>query len=748
MSKRARRILFTSLVLLVAAAIVAIVFTSQPRRGRGPAAQTPPATPALPAPPESPATAEPPPDEQAVTSDQPQAQEPPTEPAKPISGVQAMAAGNDLGPRDQPPQSLGSLDPRRDIVHVEFSRSGASIARVAFTGIWQTAAAKRQAERYQAQLQPEEPFHPPADLESQRYVLQDLARAHGVMVNGTLVNLQTADAWSETAPGTFESRIVDESGEPLLHITRQFSLGENYNITLKQRVRNVSNQTLDVQWSQLGPTDLSADSGYIDRRRFDFGYLPDPQRQPDLVLTGEFESDRSAVLKLHDKALEATDEQQRSLHRTLWPNSTSGARGYHLAWFASMNRYFSVGIHPTAEDVARGVRSLEGIVSEIRFDVFAITAQDKGIYTTIRSPMISLSPGAEQSINLGLYAGPLDRDVLAQPPYGLLAMREMILYSMGGCCTFLTFQWLAKLLLNFLSFLHDFVVFDWGVAIMLLVVVVRILLHPLTKKSQINMMRFGKQMSAMKPELDKIQKKYASDRQRLQQEQMKLMREHGVNPLNMLGCLPMFLQMPIWIALWAMLYFAFDIRHQSAFYGLFQAFGNWQFLGDLSSPDYFWLLPGDGFSVLGVRIDALNLLPLLLGVVFFIQQKYMSPPPSPNMTPEQMQQQKIMKVMMVVMMPIFLYKAPSGLTLYIFTSTLIGIMESKYIRSHIDQLDLGKPGAETGGGAGGGGGGGPTGPRDKPKKPKDSLGRLWAEKLEAARAKRKAEPSRSFKKRK
>jgi membrane protein insertase Oxa1/YidC/SpoIIIJ len=96
-----------------------------------------------------------------------------------------------------------------------------------------------------------------------------------------------------------------------------------------------------------------------------------------------------------------------------------------------------------------------------------------------------------------------------------------------------------------------------------------------------------------------------------------------------------------------------------------------------------------------------------------------------------------MKVMMVVMMPVFLYKAPSGLTMYIFTSSCIGILESKYIRSHIDQLDLGKAS---------GGSGAPL--QRPPKKPKDSLARLWAEKLEAARAKRNQEPPRTFKKRK
>jgi membrane protein insertase Oxa1/YidC/SpoIIIJ len=112
----------------------------------------------------------------------------------------------------------------------------------------------------------------------------------------------------------------------------------------------------------------------------------------------------------------------------------------------------------------------------------------------------------------------------------------------------------------------------------------------------------------------------------------------------------------------------------------------------------------------------------------------MSPPPTPNMTPEQLQQQKIMKVMMVVLFPLMLYKAPSGLTLYIFTSSCIGILESRYIRQHITELELNPPK--------------PRDPGDK--KPKDRLARMWADKLEAARAKRaqQQQGQRSFKKRK
>jgi YidC/Oxa1 family membrane protein insertase len=109
-----------------------------------------------------------------------------------------------------------------------------------------------------------------------------------------------------------------------------------------------------------------------------------------------------------------------------------------------------------------------------------------------------------------------------------------------------------------------------------------------------------------------------------------------------------------------------------------------------------------------------------MGFIFFIQQKYMSPQ-SMATTPEQASQQKIMRVMMVVLFPLMLYSAPSGLTLYILTSSTVGILESRRIRKHIDELPL-EPN--------------PVGPKTQDgKKSKDKQGRAWADAMEARRKK-------------
>jgi YidC/Oxa1 family membrane protein insertase len=238
--------------------------------------------------------------------------------------------------------------------------------------------------------------------------------------------------------------------------------------------------------------------------------------------------------------------------------------------------------------------------------------------------------------------------------------------------------------------------------------------------------------------MDRIQKKFKDDRKRLQQEQMQLFREHGVNPLQMLGCLPMFLQTPIWIALWAALYFAFDLRQEPAFYGVFQMFGGWAFLGDLAQPDHcFWTFDKP-FRLFVFEVSGINLLPFLLGGIFWVQQKYMTPR-SAAMTPEQETQQKIMRIMMVVLFPVMLYSAPSGLLLYIITSSSVGIMESRFIRRKVDQMDFdtiipakagGKSGAKSG---------------------KDAQSKAYQKMLDRRKQetqRKRSGPDRSFKKRK
>jgi len=776
MSPRARRILIPLLVAVLALGVVAIMIFSPARSRTAPAAvpgapaaaatgQGEPApVPADEAEGRTPAGQEPIADQTAQTPP-----EVPAEPAEPspdvpevnLSGLIATAPPAGVSGHDILPASLGSLDPADAPMRLEFSRAGAALKAITLSGIWETAAAHRQAEAYYAATRKGQPPKKPLPDEKLRYLLQKeqllknlrlpggitvpILAANQITINGTAVNIldYTPDpqtngriyVWAETAPGVFQTVIVNDADEPILRITRRFVLGDGYDITLQQHLENLTGRPLAVQFSQFGPGDLRQDrSRYMDRRRFRFGYL-DPQRDPQ----------RQYVLSSDSSLLFERNKLAKEENTRVWPNAESVDNGYELSWFAATNRYFALAVHPVLDGQGKGNKALIDEVAEILHEESFLNPakpeQPTLIFTYLNSPVSTIEAGGTLALDLGIYAGPLDREILEKKePYVSLNMRHLILFQMSSMCAFCTFQWLAHLLLGFLSLLHDYILFDWALAIIALVIVVRTLLHPLTKKSQVSMQRFGKVMGEMKPEIEKLQKKYPNDPKKVQQEQMKLMRERGANPLQMLGCLPMFLQTPIWIALYAMLYFTFDLRQEPAFFGLFQKVtgGMWPFLADLSAADHCFGELATPTTFLMWNVTGINILPILMGLIFFVQQKYMSPPPSPTMTKEQLTQQKMMKVMMVVLFPLMLYSAPSGLTLYILTSSSIGILESRYVRRHIKEMDLNPAKKE-------------NKKKRKKVKSRDPQGRAYAaslERLEEKRRRKQKGPEKKYKKRK
>jgi YidC/Oxa1 family membrane protein insertase len=145
-------------------------------------------------------------------------------------------------------------------------------------------------------------------------------------------------------------------------------------------------------------------------------------------------------------------------------------------------------------------------------------------------------------------------------------------------------------------------------------------------------------MQALQPKIQAMKEQFPDDPQRQGQEQMKLFKDEGVNPLG--GCIPMIIQMPVWFALYSVLLFSVDVYHAEFFY-----------LRDLSSPDPWGVLP------------------TLVGVLMVLQQRLT--PMSPSMDPTQ---QKIMRMMPLVFVFI-MYSFPSGLALYILVNTILSILQ-------------------------------------------------------------------------
>jgi YidC/Oxa1 family membrane protein insertase len=294
------------------------------------------------------------------------------------------------------------------------------------------------------------------------------------------------------------------------------------------------------------------------------------------------------------------------------------------------------------------------------------------VLITLETTDVTLQPGQQQELAASVFFGPRQRDLLRNAYYSSPAMQFFHTLEISGSCAFCTLQWLVNGLMYLLSFFH-WVTGDWGVAIILLVLVVRGVLHPITKRSQINMAKFSK----MGPEIERLKKKHGDDKDALNRAMMQFYKQNGAAPI--LGCLPMLLQMPIWIALYAGLSTTFELRHQPFLYG-------YTWIHDLAKPDHLIeFAPQNQINFFFLHIDGINVIPFLLAIAFFLQFK-MQPKP-PTMTPEQEQQQKMMKWMTTFLFPLMLYTSPSGLTLYILTSTTLGIIENKIIRNHIKERE-------------------------------------------------------------
>jgi YidC/Oxa1 family membrane protein insertase len=215
-----------------------------------------------------------------------------------------------------------------------------------------------------------------------------------------------------------------------------------------------------------------------------------------------------------------------------------------------------------------------------------------------------------------------------------------------------------------------------GICIILITVVVRGMLHPFSRRTMINAKKMQAKQEKLSPEIKKLNELYKDDFQKLQQEKMKLYRQHGINPAAAMGgCFLLLMQMPVFMGL----YYALQ---ESIFLRLESVFGHW-WIPNLSAPDMlvwwsesipFISNPDDlgGMIYLGPYF---NLLPLVaVALMMWVQSKLM--PKSDD--PQVQMQQKMMKIMMIMML-FFFYKSPAGLAIYFICSSVWGMIERQLI---------------------------------------------------------------------
>ncbi|MEM7260557.1 MAG: YidC/Oxa1 family insertase periplasmic-domain containing protein [Planctomycetota bacterium] len=252
------------------------------------------------------------------------------------------------------------------------------------------------------------------------------------------------------------------------------------------------------------------------------------------------------------------------------------------------------------------------------------------------------------------FIGPKAPELLAR--YEDRGYTELVYYGdyLGGLVR--GFLWLMRFFQGLIG--------SWGIAIVLLTLVVKLLLHPINKRNQGMMQRQSIRMKELQPKMDKLKEQHKNDPTRATREIQQLLRDENVNPLALFGgCMLIFLQLPIWIALISTFTMALELRQQSFLY-----------IVDLTQADHLFQLP---FTIPWLG-GYFNLLPILYVILTLVNQKMM-----PKAADAQMaQQQKMMTFMMVAFGFIF-YNFSSGLLIYFITSAAIGILEQRIIRAEL-----------------------------------------------------------------
>ncbi|MDD3086978.1 MAG: membrane protein insertase YidC [Candidatus Omnitrophica bacterium] len=248
-----------------------------------------------------------------------------------------------------------------------------------------------------------------------------------------------------------------------------------------------------------------------------------------------------------------------------------------------------------------------------------------------------IQPGAKIGHLYHIYIGPQD-----------LKIFNSINPAWAGIIHYGTFDFISQILLQTLDFLHK-IVRNWGVAIILLSLLVYLILYPLSIKQ----MRSMKEMQVLQPKVEALRKANKDNPQKMNKEIMELYKEHKVNPLG--GCLPLLLQMPIFFALYNALMRSIVLKG-----------AEFLWIKDLSEPDRLWIFPSSwpNLPVLG---NELNVLPIIMAIGMFVQQK-ISSASSGGAAAEQ---QKIMLIVMPIIFGLIFYRMPSGLVLYWFVNSML-----------------------------------------------------------------------------
>ncbi len=389
--------------------------------------------------------------------------------------------------------------------------------------------------------------------------------------------------------------------------------GSAYQLNVSIQLRNISTKTIAAQYALQGPVGLPLEDVENARKYRDIkvGFLDEAGAVSAELLTA------SALVK--DVQKERVEEWSKPIQYA----------GVDVQFFAAL-------IVPTGDQVAR--QSFATITPTVVTQDAESERSD--ISLELKSPEFEIPADGLVQHDFQIFLGPKSQELLVQ-----FNADTIIDYGWFGS--------ISKFMVVLLRTFHGWGI-HYGIAIVMLTILVRGMMFPISRKQAVS----SKKMKDLQPQLTAIREKHKDDKQKLAQAQMDLYREADFNPFA--GCLPVFLQLPIFISLYQALNNWVDLRMASFLW-----------IENLAAPDALFEM---GFSLPFLGSD-FNLLPLITIVLFYAQQKMFMPPPT---TDEMAMQQKMMNFMMIFMGFLF-YRVPAGLCVYFIASSAWGMSERKLL---------------------------------------------------------------------
>ncbi len=303
---------------------------------------------------------------------------------------------------------------------------------------------------------------------------------------------------------------------------------------------------------------------------------------------------------------------------------TPKLRAGRNVWAAIKGKYFTAAMIPEFQHCILSAGTLPG----------------GGKHMEITHPEIIIADGETFSAGVKIYIGPQAAEELAKADKSLPGIIDYGFWSP-----------VAKVIDYLLSVFYG-MVNNFGIAIIMLSLAVKIVFYPLTHKSFISMKKMQDDMKAIQPKIDELKKKYGNNQQKMNKAMMELYKKEGVNPMSGCkgGCFPMLLQMPVFFALYAVLNTSIDLRGAPFMW----------WISDLSLP------------------DPMRILPILMGVSMFWQQKLTGG----GAAGPQQEQAKMMQWMMPVMLTFIFFGLPAGIVLYWFSFNIFTSLQQMIIKKH------------------------------------------------------------------